>query len=243
MATAVTSANIIPSKDPYLTYKIDDATDRDGDIYTFPIYQNYIKVVNEGDFSLHLNVGRYNNITIHPGNSFEAYTDFLQFDVKINAGAADECDFIAITKELGNTPVITIQELWKYLVERSKAGEGDIVITGSNATTSAGTANAAIEGDAGKYEVEHTFTLKNTAGSTTHKWFSGVMPVSIDVTSTAGIAVPESNYITFIQGVGKVKVIMTGEWKSADIIKIKVHGVSIMGFGVNDKEITNTLEQ
>jgi hypothetical protein len=243
MATAVTSASIIPSNDPYLTYKITGDTDRDGDAYSFPIYQNYIKITNNGDFDLHTNVGDYHNIVIHPEDSFEAFTNFMEFDVKINAGASDGCEFTAITKELGNTPVSTIKELWAYLTEYGKAGDGDIVITGTNKTnTSAGTANTAIEGEAEKYEVEHTFTLKNTAGSTTHEWFNGNMPVAISGnTSTAGKVALAANYITFVEGVGKIKAVLTGTWAQGDVYKVKVTGTPIMGFAVADKEVTDTL--
>jgi hypothetical protein len=249
MATvSVDKDYIIASGDPYLTYKINGtdtaAADRDGDTYVFPIYQNYIKITNLGeDFDLHVNVGGYQNITIHPGDSFEGFTDFMEFDVKINGGADDSCDFVAITKELGNTPVFTIKELWEYLAERDKAGDGDIVITGADKTdTSAATANAAIEGDAEKYEVEHTFTLKDTDGTNTHTWFSGNMPVAIsDNTSTAGKVALAADYITFVQGVGKINAVLTGTWAQGDAYKVKVTGTSIMGFAVNDKEITDTL--
>ena len=249
MATvSVDKDYIIASGDPYLTYKINGtdtaAADRDGDTYVFPIYQNYIKITNLGeDFDLHVNVGGYQNITIHPGDSFEGFTDFMEFDVKINGGASDTCDFTAITKELGNTPVPTIKELWEYLVERDKAGDGDIVITGANkADTSAATANAAIEGEDEKYEVEHTFTLKDTEGTNTHTWFSGNMPVAISGnTSTEGKVALAADYITFAEGVGKIKAVLTGTWAQGDAYKVKVTGTSIMGFAVNDKEITDTL--
>ena len=249
MATvSVDKDYIIASGDPYLTYKINGtdtaAADRDGDTYVFPIYQNYIKITNLGeDFDLHVNVGGYQNITIHPGDSFEGFTDFMEFDVKINGGASDTCDFAAITKELGNTPVPTIKELWEYLAERDKAGDGDIVITGANKIdTSAATANAAIEGEDEKYEVEHTFTIKNQAGSSTHTWFNGNMPVAISGnTSTAGKVALAADYITFVEGVGKIKAVLTGTWEEGDVYKVKVTGGTIMGFAVNDKEITDTL--
>ena len=249
MATvSVDKDYIIASGDPYLTYKINGtdtaAADRDGDTYVFPIYQNYIKITNLGeDFDLHVNVGGYQNITIHPGDSFEGFTDFMEFDVKINGGASDTCDFTAITKELGNTPVPTIKELWEYLAERDKAGDGDIVITASNATTSAATIASAIAGEAKKAEVEHTFTLKNTAGSATHDFYCGNMPVAISgKTSTAGKVELAADYITFKAGIGKIKAILTGTWAQGEVYKVKVTGTPIMGFAVQDKEITDTLK-
>ena len=50
-----------------------------------------------------------------------------------------------------------------------------------------------------------------------------------------------ADYITFVEGVGKIKAILTGTWAQGDVYKVKVTGTSIMGFAVNDKEITDTL--
>ena len=52
----------------------------------------------------------------------------------------------------------------------------------------ASTANTAIE--MREMQLEHTFTLKSTTSSTTRNG-SGLIPVSIDVTIAAGIAVPK----------------------------------------------------
>jgi len=240
MAT-VTVGDVIQGTDLYLTRQKTGTADSDGDVYAYPIYQNYIKLENEGDFDLHINVGKYKNVTIHPGDSFEAFVDFTEFDIKINE-AEEECDFTVTTKELGTTPIDTVSKLWTYLAERDSAGTGDLVITGSNKTTSATTINNAIAGATKKHEIEFTFTLKNTAGNKTHDWYNGNMPVVISGnTSTAGVVVLEHDYITFVDGVGKIKAILTGTWAQADVYKVKVIGQPIMGFAVADKELTDTL--
>lgn len=235
----ITDSEVIQGTDPYLTRKKTATADVDGDIYAFPIYQNYIKLTNSGSYDLLVNVGKYDNKTIHPGDTFEAETDFTQFDIKSIGG---NCNFVVITKEMGTTPLDSVEKLWAYMVERDKAGDGDIVITASNATTSATTIASAIAGEAKKAEVEHTFTLKNTAGSATHDFYYGNMPVAISgKTSTAGEVELAADYITFKAGIGKIKAILTGTWAQGDIYKVKVTGTPIMGFRVADKEISDTL--
>jgi hypothetical protein len=130
------------------------------------------------------------------------------------------------------------------MVERDKAGDGDIVIAASDATTSATTIASAIAGDAKKAEVEHIFTLQDTATPTpnTHDFYYGNMPVAISGnTSTAGKVELAADYITFKAGVGKIKAILTGTWAQGDKYKVKVTGTPIMGFTVADIEITDTL--
>ena len=235
----ITDSEVIQGTDPYLTRKKTATANVDGDIYAFPIYQNYINLTNSGSHDLLLNVGKYDNKTIHPGDTFEAETDFTQFDIKSIGG---ECNFVVITKEMGTTPLDSVEKLWAYMVERDKAGDGDIVIAASDATTSATTIATAIAGTAKKAEVEHTFTLKNTAGSATHDFYYGNMPVAISGnTNTAGKVELAADYITFKAGVGKIKAILTGTWAQGDIYKVKVTGTPIMGFTVADKEITDTL--
>lgn len=237
----ITDSEVIQGTDPYLTRKKTATADVDGDIYTFPIYQNYIKLTNSGSYDLLLNVGKYDNKTIHPGDTFEAETDFTQFDIKSIGG---DCNFVVITKEMGTTPLDSVEKLWAYMAERDKAGDGDIVITASNATTSAATIATAIAGAAKKAEVEHTFTLKDTASPTpnTHDFYYGNMPIAISGnTSTAGKVELAADYITFKAGVGKIKAILTGTWAQGEVYKVKVTGTPIMGFTVADKEITDTL--
>lgn len=235
----ITNSEVIQGTDPYLTREKTATADVDGDIYTFPIYQNYIKLTNTGSYDLQVNVGRYDNKTIHPGDIFEVFTDFTQFDIKSIGG---DCTFTVIAKELKTTPIDSVEKLWVYMAERDKAGDGDIVITASNATTSAATIATAIAGDAKKAEVEHTFTLKNTAGNTTHDFYYGNMPVAISGnTSTAGKVELAADYITFKAGVGKIKAVLTGTWAQNEAYKVKVTGTPIMGITVADKEITDTL--
>ena len=235
----ITDSEVIQGTDPYLTRKKTATADVDGDIYAFPIYQNYIKLTNSGSYDLLVNVGKYDNKTIHPGDTFEAETDFTQFDIKSIGG---DCNFVVITKEMGTTPLDSVEKLWAYMVERDKAKNGDIVITASNATTSATTIASAIAGDAKKAEVEHTFTLKNTDGNKTHDFYYGNMPVAISGnTSTAGEVELAADYITFKAGIGKIKAVLTGTWAQNEVYKVKVTGTPIMGFTVADKEITDTL--
>ena len=234
----ITDSEVIQGTDPYLTRKKTATADVDGDIYAFPIYQNYIKLTNSGSYDLLVNVGKYDNKTIHPGDTFEAETDFTQFDIKSIGG---DCNFVVITKEMGTTPLDSVEKLWAYMVERDKAKNGDIVITASNATTSATTIASAIAGEAKKAEVEHTFTLKNTAGNK-HDFYYGNMPVAISGnTSAAGEVELAADYITFKAGIGKIKAVLTGTWAQNEVYKVKVTGTPIMGFTVADKEITDTL--
>lgn len=236
----ITDSEVIQGTDPYLTRKKTATADVDGDIYTFPIYQNYIKLTNTGSYDLQVNVGRYDNKTIHPGDTFEVFTDFTQFDIKSIGG---DCTFTVIAKELKTTPIDSVEKLWAYMAERDKAGDGGIKITASNATTSAATIATAIAGDAKKAEVEHTFTLKNTAGNKTHDFYYGNMPVAISGnTSTAGKVELAADYITFKAGIGKIKAILTGTWAQNEVYKVKVTGTPIMGFTVADIEISDTLD-
>lgn len=235
----ITDSEVIQGTDPYLTRKKTATADVDGDIYAFPIYQNYIKLTNSGSYDLLVNVGKYDNKTIHPGDTFEAETDFTQFDIKSIGG---NCNFVVITKEMGTTPLDNVEKLWAYMAERDKAGDGDIVIHASNATTSATTIASAIGGDAKKAEVEHTFTLKNAAGNKTHEFFYGNMPIAISgKTSASGEVELAADYITFKAGVGKIKAVLTGTWAQSEVYKVKVTGTPIMGFTVADKEISDTL--
>lgn len=236
----ITDSEVIQGTDPYLTRKKTATADVDGDIYAFPIYQNYIKLTNSGSYDLLVNVGKYDNKTIHPGDTFEAETDFTQFDIKSIGG---DCNFVVITKEMGTTPLDSVEKLWAYMAKRDKAGNGDIVIKASDATTSATTIATAIAGTAKKAEVEHTFTLKNTAGNKTHEFFYGNMPIAISGnTSTAGKVELAADYITFKAGVGKIKAILTGTWAQNEVYKVKVTGTPIMGFTVADQEISDTLD-
>jgi hypothetical protein len=237
----ITDSEVIQGTDPYLTREKTATADVDGDIYTFPIYQNYIKLTNTGSYDLQVNVGRYDNKTIHPGDTFEVFTDFTQFDIKSIGG---DCTFTVIAKELKTTPIDSVEKLWVYMAERDKAGDGDIVIDASDATTSAATIASAITGATGKAEVEHTFTLKDTATPTsnTHEFYYGNMPVAISgKTSDEGEVELAADYITFKAGVGKIKAILTGTWAQGEEYKVKVTGTPIMGFTVADKEISDTL--
>jgi hypothetical protein len=239
MAT-VAVTDVIQGTDAYLTRSKTANSTTTGDIYTYPIDQNYIKLTNGGDYDLLINVGKYTNITIHPGDSFEAFTDFASFDIKSFGGVSA---FTVVSKELGTTPVDTITTLWKYLKVRDNADDGDMVLTASNLTSSAATINTAITGAAKKHETEFTVTIKNAAGSATHEWFNGNMPVSVAKTSTAGVVAISGGleYITFVEGVGKIKVVMTGTWAQNDVVKLTVAANDVMGFTVAKKDVTDTL--
>lgn len=238
--STIAVTDVVVSLDAYLTRSKAGNSKTTGDVYTFPITQNYIKVVNNGDYDLVLNAGKYTNTIIHPSDTFAAFSDFDSFEIYSVGGVSA---FVLTTKELETTPVDTISTLWRYMAERDKAGTGDIVANASNLTSSAGTINTAITGDDKKSETEFTITLKNTAGNTTHEWFSGTMPVSVAKTSTAGIVAIEdgADHVTFVDGVGKIKVVMTGTWKSGDVVTLKVLANDVMGFAVAEKSITDTL--
>lgn len=240
--STVTVTDVVQGVDAYLTRSKTANSTTTGDTYTYPITQNYIKLTNGGAYDLLISAGKHTHTLIHPGDTFEAFVDFEKFDIKSFGGVSE---FTVVSKELGTTPVDNITTLWKYLAERDNAADGDMVLTASNLTSSAGTINTAITGAAKKSETEFTVTLKNQAGSATHDWFNGNMPVSVAKTSTAGVVAIKDGleYITFKDGVGKIKVVMTGTWAAGDVVTVTVTGGTVMGYAVTDKAITDTLDE
>jgi len=238
MAT-VAVTDVIQGVDAYLTRSKTANSTTTGDTYTYPITQNYIKLTNGGKYDLLISVGKHTHTLIHPGDAFEAFVDFDSFTIKSFGGVSA---FTVVSKELGTTPVDNITTLWKYLAERDNAESGDMALICANKTTSAGTINAAIAGEAKLYEVEYEVTLKNTS-SATHTWFNGNMPVSVAKTSTAGVVAIKDGleYITFTSGIGKIKVVMTGTWAQGDVVTLTVAANKVMGYAVAAKAITDTL--
>ena len=239
MAT-VTVTDVIQGVDAFLTRSKTANSTTTGDAYTYPITQNHIKLTNSGAYDLLISVGKYTHTILHAGDVFDAFVDFDSFTIKSFGGVSA---FTVVTKELGTTPVDNITTLWKYLAERDNAASGDMVLTASSLTSSATTINAAITGETKKAEVEYTVTLKNTAQAT-HTWFNGNMPVSVAKTSTAGVVAMKDGleYITFEDGIGKIKVVMTGTWAKTDIVTLTVAANKVMGFTVAAKAVTDTLD-
>lgn len=238
--STVAVTDVVQGVDAYLTRSKTANSTTTGDTYTYPITQNYIKLTNGGAYDLLISVGKHTHTLIHPGDTFEAFVDFDSFTIKSFGGVSA---FTVVSKELGTTPVDNITTLWKYLAERDNAADGDMVLTATNLTSSAGTINTAITGPAKKSETEFTVTLKNTS-SATHEWFNGNMPVSVAKTSTAGVVAIKDGleYITFKDGVGKIKVVMTGTWEQGDVVTLTVAANKVMGFTVAAKAVTDTLD-
>lgn len=238
MAT-VAVTDVVQGYDEHLTRtKTDNESKTTGDVYSFPTTQNHIKIANTGGHDLLISIGRHTNTILHPGDEFDEFVHFKTFDIK-SFGGATTFDFT--TRELGTTPIDDITDLWEHLALRDLAS--DMVHTASNLTTSTATINTAIASAAKKYETEFEVTIKNAAGSATQEWYSGNMPVSVSKTSTAGIVsiVDNLKYITFINGVGKIKVVMTGTWAQADVVKLTIAATDVMGYTVAAKDITDTL--
>jgi len=199
----VAITDVVQGTDAYLTRSKTANSTTTGDTYTYPIYQNYIKLTNGGDYDLLITVGGHTNTIIHPSDTFEAFTDFTQFDIK---SFGDVSAFTVVSKELETTPIDDVKTLWKYLAQRDNADSGDLVLTATNLTSSVATINTAITGAAKKAEIEYTVTLKNQAGSATHTWFNGNMAVAVAKASTAGVVAMKDGlkYITFVDGVGEI---------------------------------------
>lgn len=239
MAT-VPVTDVIQGVDAFLTRSKTANSTTTGDTYTYPITQNHIKLTNSGAYDLLISVGKYTHTILHAGDVFDAFVDFDSFTIKSFGGVSA---FTVVTKELGTTPVDNITTLWKYLAERDNAASGDMVLTASSLTSSATTINGAITGETKKAEVEYEVTLK-TAASATHTWFNGNMPVSVAETSTAGIVAMKDGleYITFVAGIGKIKVVMTGTWAQSEVVTLTVAANEVMGFTVAAKAVTDTLD-
>jgi hypothetical protein len=237
MATVAIDDVLVQDADKYLTRSKTANSTTTGDKYTYPVTQNWVSLFNNGAYDLLVSIGKHTNTIIHPKDTFEAFVDFDEFEIKSFGGVSQ---FIVKSKELGTTPIDDITDLWKYLAERDKADEGDIVFTATNKTSSAATINAAITGEAKKAEVEYTVTLKNAAGNKTHAWYNGNLIPTVAKTSTAGVVALAADYITFVDGVGKIKVIMTGTWAKDDVVTLKLNG-NIMGFALTEKSVTDTL--
>lgn len=238
--STVTVTDVVQGVDAYLTRSKTANSTTTGDTYTYPITQNYIKLTNGGAYDLLISVGKHTHTLIHPGDTFEAFVDFDSFTIKSFGGVSA---FTVVSKELGTTPVDNITTLWKYLAERDNAAGGDMALTATNKTSSTATINDAITGTAKKHEVEYTVTLKNAKGDKTHDWFNGNMPVSVAKTSNAGVVAIKDGleYITFKDGIGKIKVVMTGTWVQNDVVTLTVAANKVMGYAVAAKDITDTL--
>lgn len=242
MAT-VSVTDYIQGEDIYTTMGDTADAGKDFDTYVFPNWQNYIRITNNGEFDLLLVAGKYTHTIIHPGDTFAADVDFKSFDIKaLEAGDDDDCEFTFVAKEYGSTDV-DVNKFWELSLRRNAAGDGDMVLTSANKTTSATTINTAITGDDKKYELEYTVTLKDTAGTTTHTWFNGNFEIAVETDSTAGIIAIKNDLkvITLIDGVGKVTLVYTGTWVATDVVTLSITGGNRYGYTVAGKDITDTL--
>lgn len=235
--STVTVDNVIKSTDGKLTRSATVNAMIDSDVYEFPVEQDYLKIVNNGSYDIHLNVGGYLNYTIHPTQKFENSVNFTSFTINSDA---DTQSFTYTSKETDLTPV-TVSELWERMKIRDQAESGDVINNTTNDTTSAGTINTAIAGVNGKYSRDVVFTLKNTGG-TTHTWYNGVAPVTVSKVSTAGVVViADGAYATFIDGVATVAIEMTGTWESGDTVTVTVPAFVTYGYTVASKANVDTL--
>lgn len=234
--TTVNVTAVSYSDDGYLTRRNTVNALITKDVYVFPAEQDYISITNNGTTDIIINVGNYDNIRIHTLQTWANNVDFTQFDV---IATEKTTSFTYVTKEKETTPV-TISGLWSLMAIRDKCLAGDMVLVTANATTSAGTINTAIAGVNKKYTKTVTFTLK-TAADATHTWFNGVFPVAVTKVSTAGIISTAHAYITLVDGVGTIDVIMTGTWAQNDTVTVTVTGGTKYGYTIANKASVDTL--
>lgn len=228
--------SVVTTTDGYLTRSATVNALVDADTYVFPLEQDYVKIVNNSTaYDIHLNIGKYYNLTVHPQQTFEADVDFTSFNVYGDGTAS----FTYTTKEYNDT-TLTIDDLWDKMAIRDLTESGDMILASTDATTSAGTINTAIAGVNKKYTKTISVELQNTA-TTKHAWFNGNFAVSVDVTSTAGIATLTSEYLTLSAGAGTITLELTGTWAEADEIDVTITGGTQYGYAIADEVNNDTL--
>lgn len=213
---------------------------KDFDTYVFPVEQDFIRITNKGDFDLLLVCGNYTSTVIHPGHMFEGETIFKEFKIKaLKAGASDDCEFDYLAKEYGKTNVDVAK--WFDVALRGHQAAAGIKLTSSNKTTSAATINAATGGQAKKYEVEFTITMKDSGGTTTQEWFNGNFEVSVATDSVAGKVALSEPVLTFLAGVGKIKLIYTGTFAQGNVNTLTIHSRNVNGRTITEHKPKDTL--
>ena len=203
--------------------------------YVLPLEQDYISVKNNGSYDITLNVGRYDNKIIHPTETWEADIDFTSFTIK----ADDTTAFAWIAKEYDTTPVL-IDSLWDKMALRDKADSGDMLIITTAATSSAAAMNTAIGGEAEVFNRTVDIELQNTA-TDVHTWFNGAFPITITVTSTAGVVTTAHEYVTFAAGLASLVLTHTGVWVEADTVVLALTAKSFYGYEVATASSTDTI--
>ena len=230
----------IQGEDIYTTMGDTKDADMDFDTYVFPADQDYIRVANEGDFDLLLRVGGYRHTIIHPGDTFEGETSFRSFDIRaITDDKKDDCQFTFVAKEYGSTNVDVAK--WFDVALRGHQAAAGIKLTSTNKTTSAATINAATGGQAKKYEVEFTITMKDSGGTTTQEWFNGNFEVSVETDSAAGKVATDVPVLTLLAGVGKIKLVYTGTFAQGDVNILTIHSRNVNGRTIAEHKPKDTL--
>ena len=196
----VNVTNVIQTTEGYLTRGATVNALITQDTYVFPVEQDYLSIKNNGVNDLHFNVGKYENIVLHPNVTWSNTVDFTTFNIIAMIATTS---FTYTTKEHDNTPV-TISKLWELMALRDKATAGDIVLITAAAGSSAAAVNAAIAGVNKKFTRTVTVTLKNAA-ATVQTWFNGNFPIAVTKTGSGVVTIPNT-YITLVDGVGTIDI-------------------------------------
>jgi hypothetical protein len=231
----VNVTGIRPTINGYLTRSGSPDAELLPDTYVFPKEQDYLEIINGSAADLFLNVGKYQNIVIHTGDTWANSVDFTTFDIYSNAAAST---FAWTTMELDNTPV-TISNLWNLMELRDKASTGLLLKT-ANAGSSAAAVNAAIAGAGFTRTV--TVTMRNTADSATHTWFNGQFPIVL--TNTGAGTTQTTNgetFVTLIDGVGTVDIQYFGAWVATNTATVTITGGKQLGYTLANKTSVDTL--
>ena len=228
--------NVVATTDGFLTRSVTNDSEVESDVYKYPIEQDYIKFTNQGDDDIFLSLAGYENTVVHGSGVFETRANFKEFTVLASKGSIQ---FTAVTKEYNDTP-LNQNDLWQLMETRDKTESGDMILVAADATTSAGTINAAIAGVNKKYTRTVNIKLTNTAG-TTHEWFYGMFNVAVTKESTAGIATIAQTVVPLNAGVGTVAITHTGTWAQGDTITLTITGGKQYGYAVADDTSVDTL--
>lgn len=197
---------------------------------TFPQTQHYLSITNPLDADIVVNVGKYDNKTVHRYETWTCETDFDAFTVNIPVEATITIE----TREYESryTPQETI---WIQNIQQFKSA-GDIVITGTNLGSSAGTVNAAIVAS-GYADVDISFVVEK-ADTTLHDWWNGRFNATLDVTSESGAGTVVACNVA--AGVGTATVRYTGEFAEGDTAELTIEGGTFFGYTVADGTATDT---
>lgn len=125
----------------------------------------------------------------------------------------------------------------------SKAMSGDVVIAVDPATcgSSAEAVNAAIGGEAGKFQRTVHIALADSEGNV-YSWFEGSLSIAATKSSTSGVVAIDGGgaSVSFTNGEADVKLNYTGEWAAADTCTLTVSG-SVLGYTLTNATSVDTL--